>query len=331
MLELGFSARDLAHTRLAYSPLWEVVTSLRVLGSPTARPLHRRWAERTRPRLAAAGLAGSLLLDLVPAEGYIPDFLNPPPPSAAPGPRAELALESELSVLAATTPERIRADLERLSPWAPAVRELAADPAAGLVRLLGELRRYWQVALAPYWPRVRAVLEADVLHRSRRFAAEGAAAVLYELDARLEWQDDGEVLRLPQSVCDNSAELAGRGLLLVPSAFVGPGVLVVNRPPDVVQICYPSRGVGVLWEQPAVEVPDAVAAVLGRSRALLLAELTAPASTTELSLRTGMSAGGVSQHLGALRAAGIVTAHRSGRSVLYQRTSLADSLLTGAG
>ncbi|WP_327066607.1 ArsR/SmtB family transcription factor [Kitasatospora sp. NBC_01302] len=329
MLELAFSARDLAHTRLALSPLWEVVTSLRVLASPTARPLHRRWADRTLPRLAAAGLTGALLADLVPAQGYIPDFLNPPPPSLTPSPRADLALEGELAVLAAATPEQIRADLGRLAPWTPAVRAFDEDPAAVLPQLIDELRRYWEVALAPSWPRLRTVLEADVLHQSRRFAAGGAAAVLGELDARVEWCS--EVLRLPQNTCDHKGTLSGRGLLLVPSAFVGPSVLLINRPTEVVQLCYPSRGVGMLWEQPSAEVPDAVAAVLGRSRALLLTELAAPASTTELSHRTGMSAAGVSQHLTALRAAGIVSSQRSGRSVFYQRTQLADSLLGASG
>jgi DNA-binding transcriptional ArsR family regulator len=75
---------------------------------------------------------------------------------------------------------------------------------------------------------------------------------------------------------------------------------------------------------------EAVSAVLGRSRTLLLAELAAPASTTELASRTGMSAGGVSQHLTALRGAGMVSAHRMGRSVLYARTAVAESLLAGA-
>lgn len=43
---------------------------------------------------------------------------------------------------------------------------------------------------------------------------------------------------------------------------------------------------------------------------------------------SGLSAAGVSQHLTALRAAGLTSTHRAGRSVLYARTSLADSLLT---
>jgi DNA-binding transcriptional ArsR family regulator len=52
-----------------------------------------------------------------------------------------------------------------------------------------------------------------------------------------------------------------------------------------------------------------------------------PLSTTELARRTGMTPGGVSQHLAVLRAAGLVTAHRDGRTVRTVRTALAEALL----
>jgi DNA-binding transcriptional ArsR family regulator len=330
VLELAFSTRDLAHTRLGFSPLWEVVTSRRLLARPTISPLHRRWAAQARPALAAAGLGTGLLDDLIPPHGYLPDFLNPPPGAAVPSAQAEQALEAELAVVARTTHERIRGDLERLELWTPRVRAFHQDPEAVLPLLLDEVRGYWQAALAPHWTRLRGVLEGDVLHQSRRFAAEGSAGVLRGLHPSVEWCT--EKLMLPLACCGGSGSLAGRGLLLVPSAFVGPTrTMMINRPGEVVQLCYPSRGVGLLWEQGPAQVPEAVAAVLGRSRALLLAELSAPASTTELSHRTGMSAGGVSQHLTALRAAGIVASQRMGRSVLYERTQLADSLLAAAG
>jgi len=318
VLELCFSTRDLAHTRLAVSPLWEVITSLRALRADTVRPLHRRWVARTRPHLHGV----ELLSALVPATGYVPDFLNPPAAVAAP------TLAAELAAVAATDHTRLRDDLDWLAHRSPAVRELYRDPAAGLDRLVGEIRTYWDIALAPIWPRLRTVLEADVLHQSRRFAAEGAAAVLRELHPKVRWGD--EVLTLLKSDCGRSGGLQGRGLLLVPSAFVWPSVLIVNVASETVQLCYPSRGVGALWEQAPAAVPDAVAGVLGRARALLLAHLAEPASTTELAHRTGMSAGGVSQHLTALRAAGIVTSQRAGRSVLYRRTPIADSLLAAS-
>lgn len=70
--------------------------------------------------------------------------------------------------------------------------------------------------------------------------------------------------------------------------------------------------------------------MLGRSRTRLLTELDTPASTTELAHRTGLSPAGVSQYLTALRDAGLVSAHRAGRSVLYARTAAAETLLKAA-
>jgi DNA-binding transcriptional ArsR family regulator len=67
--------------------------------------------------------------------------------------------------------------------------------------------------------------------------------------------------------------------------------------------------------------------VLGRSRTRLLTELDTPASTPQLADRTGLSPAGVSQCLTALRDAGLVSAHRAGRSVLYARTAAAATLL----
>lgn len=114
----------------------------------------------------------------------------------------------------------------------------------------------------------------------------------------------------------------------MPSAFLGPGLLTRMTPPDPPQLAYPARGVGSLWaSRPPTGKAEALAAVLGRSRTLLLTELAAPASTTELARRTGLSAAGVSQNLTALRDAGLVSAHRAGRSVLYARTAVAETLL----
>ncbi|WP_442906782.1 ArsR/SmtB family transcription factor [Kitasatospora sp. NBC_01246] len=76
-------------------------------------------------------------------------------------------------------------------------------------------------------------------------------------------------------------------------------------------------------------MPDGLARVIGRTRARLLAELDAPASTTELAARTGLSAANVSHHLTALRGAGLAARHRAGRTVLYLRTEAAELLLRG--
>jgi hypothetical protein len=36
------------------------------------------------------------------------------------------------------------------------------------------LRRYWELAIAPAWPRMRLVLEADMTYRARQLAIGGA-------------------------------------------------------------------------------------------------------------------------------------------------------------
>ncbi|MGW1847485.1 helix-turn-helix domain-containing protein [Streptomyces sp. NPDC001966] len=50
----------------------------------------------------------------------------------------------------------------------------------------------------------------------------------------------------------------------------------------------------------------------------------------QLAHRTGPSPADVSHYLTALRGAGLVSAHRAGRSVLHARTAAADTLLKAA-
>jgi DNA-binding transcriptional ArsR family regulator len=70
-----------------------------------------------------------------------------------------------------------------------------------------------------------------------------------------------------------------------------------------------------------------LSALLGRTRAAMLAALAEPATTSALAARLDVTAGAVSQHLNVLRDAGLVTTARDGRQVLHVRTSRADALL----
>ncbi len=320
-VRFAFSASDVARTRFAVSALWEVVASVRAYQSVGPHAVHRRWRDEVAPLMAAAGLDHGLLLDLVPPSGYCPDFLTPPPGAAAPD------LAAELRAVAATPAADIRGELEEYGLRTARIQEFHADPAAGTARLIAEIEAYWELALAPHWPRVKAVLEADVFHQARRLAADGAEAVLRDLHPSVGWS--GGVLTVAHLPCTRPRplELAGRGMVLVPSVFAWARVSTTVLAPVTKQLFYPSRGWGSVWTRERPAVPEAVAAVLGRTRALLLAELSVPTSTSDLAGRTGLSAGGVNQHLTALRNAGIVSAHRSGRSVLYMRTAVAESLL----
>ncbi|MEV6103173.1 DUF5937 family protein [Streptomyces sp. NPDC051940] len=322
---LSFSAADMAQIRFAASPMWEVLTSYRMLRAPGEPPVHRRWLEQVRPRLAETGLDRGWLALLAPPTSYAADLLNPAPQSPFP------TLESELDAIRRTPAERVRSELAKLAREDPGLertpryRLLHDEPAAMLEKVAAEIETYWQLALAPYWARIRQALEADLFHRARQVAEHGAGQVLSELHESVTW-DDGS-LRLVRRHCGLTRGEYGSGLILIPTAFAWSRVLTVSVEPDPPQLAYPARGVGTLWEPRPCAV-DAVAGVLGRSRALLLQELDTPASTSALARHFGLSAAGVSQHLTALRDAGLVTAHRAGRSVLYARTAVADALLT---
>jgi DNA-binding transcriptional ArsR family regulator len=319
--ELTFAADDLALTRFAISPMMEVVTSFRLVTADVTHPVHRGWLDQVRPRVAAARLGSGFLSELVPQTGYLADFLTPPPGEQAP------TIETELAAIRATPADDVRADVDKLGATGPRGHALRANPDVQLGRVVEEIETYWQVVLAPYWARIRVALEADVFHRARQVAEFGAAHLFNDLHATLSWDDN--TLRMIRRHCGLVRESTGRGLLLIPSAFTG-CVLTWSRRPHPPELVYPARGVGTLWEHRPVPRGDAIAAVLGRSRAMLLTELEGPASTTELARRTGISAAAVSQHLTTLRDAGMVSAHRAGRSVLYARTAVAESLLTDA-
>ncbi|MFG3193567.1 ArsR/SmtB family transcription factor [Streptomyces omiyaensis] len=327
LAELAFSTSDLAQVRFAVSPLWEIAPSFRLLRSAGAHPVHRPWADQTRPRMVAAGLDRGWLHELIPPTGgYVPDFLNPAPAGPAPTPAAER------DAIRASPPDRVRRDLDHLARHqgnlGPRLRALHNDPRRHLAKVAEELEAYWELALAPYWARVRAVLDADVLHRARLAAEHGTGHLLDTLHTSLSW--DGSALRMARRKQPLTRTTAGEGLLLIPSAFTGPGLRTRTTPPDPPQLAYPARGVGSLWTARPAHRADALSAVLGRSRTLLLTELEFPASTTQLAHRTGLSPAAVSQCLTALREAGLVSAHRVGRSVLYARTTAAETLLRAA-
>ncbi|GAA0935247.1 DUF5937 family protein [Kribbella koreensis] len=375
MLTITFTVEDLARTRLAVSPLWEVVASIRLLKTPRSQTFHRRWAEATTERIDRSGAEFGLLFDLVdPRVWYLVDFLTPPPQTPAPD------LTTDLGALRRVSADQVRADLDVLAyAWknpigsldevtlprrrrdagvgpsargsasargnasvrgttsvrgraggmpTVAIAELYGDPLGGIERLAGQVEAYWELAIAPHWGRIRALLEGDLLYRGRRLGQAGHTGLFDDLADTVKWRDGS--LQIRHRRFKGVRQLAGEGLLLMPSAFVWPTVYSSTIPPWQPALTYPARGVATLWSESVRGTSAGLAAVLGRSRAEVLMQLDSPRSTTELAARIGMTAGGVSQHLSALRAGGLVTPHRVGRVVLYARTSAAESLLEAA-
>jgi hypothetical protein len=322
MFTMRFGPGALARVRFAISPIVELRHSRRVLEDPGAQALHLPWVIEARRALADLDLAPLRALD--PTDVYSPDFISPPPTS----PLAEF--EDELSRIAATPAEQVRAEIRRSyrgTGTPPVLEPLVDDTAAAIAALVELLRAYWSRALAPHWPRVRAVLEGDVLHRARQIADGGAERLFADVDPAVSWAEG--VLRIDKKF-DETLDLEDRGLLFVPSVFTWPRVVLITDPQWQPTIIYPARGVGTLWEPQQPAAPQALAGVLGRVRAGVLTALDRPRSTTDLARTLGVSAGGVSQHLGALRVAGLVQSHRVGRVVLYLRSPAGDSLVAAA-
>jgi hypothetical protein len=319
-----FAAADLLRCRFATSPLFETVNAVRAFADPRQRVYLRPWWRVVRSAPPAPVLVA--LNPVNPAGAEVPDFLSQPP--AAPAPR----FEDQLAEVRTTPVAHVVAELRRCRDTQPDRRaralidELLADPAAGRDRLADALAAAWRQLVLPWWPKVRELLDADIAHRSRLLAGRGLGHVIDGLDERVSWAADSIAVRTSN---DGECPLDGRGLVLMPSAFIWPAVVAVVEPPWLPTLVYPARGIGALWGERGADPPAAVARLLGRTRALLLAELAEPATTTALAARHGLSASGVSAHLAALHGAGLVGKRRHRHEVRYGRTALGDALIAG--
>ncbi|MET9258938.1 winged helix-turn-helix domain-containing protein [Amycolatopsis sp. NPDC004079] len=207
--------------------------------------------------------------------------------------------------------------------------------AAGLS--VGEVVRavnaFRQVAVAPYWGRVRYQLELERHAKSGLMATGGVEHLLSTLSPRGSW--DSRVLELP-SDDPRTVELRGRGLLVVPSLFLtrrsavviagepagaGPPVLVFSAPPTL-------KLSAKLWNDGA-SANEALPTLVGRTRAEILRAVTDGGTTGELARRLGISSAVVSQHTGVLRKSGLIRSSRNRNSVLHTLTPLGMALLGG--
>ncbi|OAR22829.1 hypothetical protein A8W25_24985 [Streptomyces sp. ERV7] len=327
MIEFRFGVGDLASTSFAYSPYQEAVFSLWGWWDGSRFPHQRPWLRRLRPLYERQDT--ELFDALIAPHGFIPDFLTPRPERVRP------SFAEQLAQLRATPVESIEPDFRRTFgpgvPLPPVVAEGLADPAALLERIASAFDRYWHECLAPdWWPRARAVLEADLAHQSRVLAEQGAAGLFCGLDTRLTWRPGVLRLRHPVPAIWPAADVqvAGRGMVLVPTTFVRGAITSVDTTRAPV-LNYPAHGRGRLAETPPPVSDRAVVRLLGPARARLLTLLADPATTTELARRLDVTPGAVSQHLSVLYDAGLLHRSRRGRGVEYARTALGNELLRG--
>lgn len=323
-MRIEASRADIAASRFAISPLWELTQALRLLrgrwpnrDTTALRP----WLTRTRDRYQRlADEADLAVLDALETRTLGVDFTAPVPASVA------TTIEELLAEVRATPLDLAHREIAGIlsrQPAEPRVEAiLTGDNVTAYVSEV--LAAAWQALLEPEWPALRAVLERDVVHRAGQLTSRGWAAALDDLHPRLSWRHDHMELAAEGQP---DADLAGRGLLFVPSVFIWPSLAVTFEPPWPSALCYPARGVAALWEPGAGGQEGALGKLLGTSRAAVLLALDQPASTSQLAAILGQPLGSLGGHLAVLRQAGLVTRARSGRSVLYSRTPAGDTLV----
>lgn len=318
-----FGPGDLLRCRFSLSPRWETQEAVRVLMRRDRQAYHLPWLRQVRA--AARGLDLRPLWLLMPRRGHHPDFLSPPPL----GPSVTFA--EELARVRATPAGAAREDLRRSLVCTPgalesdAGRRMLADPERAVRELADLTERAWEALVAPHWPRLRALLEADVLFHTRRLAAGGLRSLFDGLHPELSWCGSTQTLSVERPGHHDRA-LGGQGLLLMPSAFVWPEVVGGYDPPWQPTLVYPARGISALWAAPADRTPEPLTRLLGRGRADVLCALDTPASTTALAHRLSLAPSTVSAHLRILQEAGLLVSARHGHQVLYERTPLAIAL-----
>ncbi|MEV0615101.1 winged helix-turn-helix domain-containing protein [Nonomuraea sp. NPDC050404] len=331
VLRIVFTSEDLALTRLVTRTdlLWEMLGSLHRLQARDGGPTMADWRRQARARLTEAGLLSSvrsLLLPLAPRGPYFPDFLTPI--------EAQLGDEQALRALADTPGTRIRAEMELLRRTAGLPSTELADVARGNRQAIKRIERlvagYCEAVLTPHRPQAELALTRERALLQRHLVTGGAEQMLALLSPATRWRPPVLEVDYPTGL-DREIPLRGRGLTVIPSYFCrgNPVALVDPALPPV--LAYPIRRPGQRRAAGSAAGGEALAALLGRTRAEILSCIVqAPGySTGELAHRARVSPSTASEHVHVLRQANLIASVRQVNLVLHYPTELGADLLSG--
>ncbi len=202
------------------------------------------------------------------------------------------------------------------------VRTAFDDPAAFRDRLGAMAAQYWELAFRDEWDRIRPRIEAEVTDGARTLVTAGMPALVADFLPEGRWEPDGPSIVVDKRKYEATCDVAERGgLLLVPTVYGWPNVLIELNTPWPLSIFFPLRDM----REPAVphatdhEVADGLRA-LGDETRLQITRLVAeqPRSTKELAALLSLSESAVSRHLKILAGSGVVDGERDGYFVLYR-------------
>jgi DNA-binding HxlR family transcriptional regulator len=330
MIRFSVNPTTMANLRFAYSPLIELTVSYKILKSDWQSGVYWRWLEEANR--ATHDICFPIMDELIlskremaerrgKAGSYIPDFITPTPNLYV------RDIEDEFTRILAMPDELIRDGIGTLMDnFGPSdiLCDFMAHPHESLVKLIDEMREYWNRTLAHHWNRMVAVLENDVLYHSRILTLQGIEALFPELDKNLEYKDGLLTLHkkepsciFTELLCNPDFQIEGKNFYLTPVIFGANSVMYQMNQPWEPMLIYTPRGAS-LWNYETPEPSEALELTLGAGKARLLMALNDPLSTGELAHKLTLTAGAVSQQLSKLHDAGLVEYHRSGKHVFYR-------------
>jgi DNA-binding transcriptional ArsR family regulator len=324
----------MARTRIAPppGPLAEVVFSLDALhrrGTGGSDVALDGWRQQVR-RPERIDRSTRLLAELLPRAGTF-DLTT----LVGPAPSFEEAIER----FRAAPRAAVRAELDggvafmgaRPPAWAAGLLDRDGTARA---EVAAALRRYFRIAVAPYWRGIRALLEAERRRLSRLAGEHGVETLLANLHPSMRWQ--APVLQIRSTMSgDHDCHLQGRGLAIVPSLFCPAGYPVCrdtthDAAPFV--LYFPAVAdpfaLRAVWADGVVTADASLVALLGKTRARVLQALgDGTCSTTDLAQRAGVAVSSASEHATVLRRAGLVDSRRHRSTVFHGLTALGLDLL----
>jgi len=327
---IHFTGDDLARTTIVTTlgPLAETMFSLNMIRSRKEPPTaFGAWREQVRQHmspemrpLAAMAPAGTLGVDLWTLTGPARTIEEGVEAILA-IPREQMRAEVEFTAMGHKLPSSVWAASDAGSP----ARLALARAAQASYRALVE----------PYWDNVRAHLHAERTARGRVPLEGGVERLLSTLGPKMRWRPPTLEVTMPDEV---DLFLDGRGLVLVPSLFIGDRPVLLwdladaNATPRLV---FPAARdpltCAYLWGRPRGS-GNPLASLIGRTRAAALSRIAENGCTTsELGTDLGISAAAASQHATVLRRSGLITTRREGGAVLHCLTTLGAELLRVQG
>lgn len=321
---IHFTVEDLARIQVSTTlgPLAETVMALSLLRCPMQpRASFGAWRAQVQGKVTPQMRA---LTALMPAGTKGVDLCTLTGEAAT--------IEQGVQALLAVPREQLLVEMEFTDRYGPlpatawAMAEIGARD-----ELADATQAAYQALVQPYWTRIHACLHAEHVARSRTLTYGGPDRLLASLQSeRIRWHPPVLEILVPGRA---EMHLNGRGIVLVPSVFVGSSPGLHENPSDeraapmlMLPVADDGTGRARLWDSPRRR-GAALSALVGRNRAAVLGSIAGGCTTTELAGRAGISLAAASQHASVLRDAGLITTQRQGRAVLHVLTPLGTELL----